>query len=160
RGSRLRAGLISVCLLCAGSALPSPPSGFEPIGSKHGVAVYRRHGPIAIDVLAEGEMASAPERIRDVLLDFVNQPRFIKQLTVSPILSRGPSSLLVYQRLDLPLIADRDFTLLVTWGETGQDLWIRFACANQLGPPPVRGVVRVNVHEGEWRMQPVAPWEP
>jgi hypothetical protein len=61
---------------------------------------------------------------------------------------------LVYQRLSLPVIDDRDFTLQVTWGAEGPILWMRFAVANERGPKPVPGVVRVTAHDGGWRLEP------
>jgi hypothetical protein len=96
-----------------------------------------------------------PARVRDALLDYPRHPSWLKELRRSEVLVRDPHSLVVYQRLVLPVIADRDFTLKVRWGEDGDVLWTRFSAANELGPGPLRGVVRVGIHEGSWRLEPV-----
>ena len=45
----------------------------------------------------------------------------------------------MYQRLDLPVLDDRDFTLHVTWGDDAGVAWMRFVVANERGPAPVPG---------------------
>lgn len=140
---------------------PKPASalageGFELLGDERGVKVYRRNKRPGIELAAEGSFAASPERIRRVLVDYPNHSRWQKHLKENRILARGDRSLYVYQRLDLPVIDDRDFTLNVTWGDEGDVLWMRFATANERGPAPVKGVVRVTDHEGGWRLEPVA----
>jgi hypothetical protein len=63
--------------------------------------------------------------------------------------------LTVYQRLDMPLIDDRDFTLLVRWIDDGDGKWLRFETANDRGPGVRKHTVRVAVNEGSWRLQPI-----
>src|SRR5579862_8411803 len=84
-----------------------------------------------------------------------NHRRWQKHLKVNRILARGDGFLDVYQRLDLPVIDDRDFTLHVTWGDDAGVGWMRFATANERGPAPHAGVVRVSQHEGSWRLEPL-----
>ena len=94
--------------------------------------------------------------VQEVLLDYAHHRRFVKDVAESRIVQRKSDAFWVYQRLDLPAIADRDFTLRVTWGSTGDDLWTHFVCDNDEGPPPHQGVVRVSIHEGHWTLQPIA----
>lgn len=61
---------------------------------------------------------------------------------------------MVYQRLGLPILDDRDYTLQITWGAEDRILWMRFAVASALGPKPVSGVVHVTAHAGGWRLEP------
>ncbi len=129
-------------------------SGYVEFCNDKGVRVYRRSGTTGIDFAAEGDIAASPERVAGVLLDYAHHPTWVKGLGESRILQTGPFSLLVYQRLSLPVIDDRDYTLLVTWGEDAGARWLRFLTANDRGPQPRSGIVRVNVHEGGWRLEP------
>ena len=129
--------------------------GFVALSERHGVKVFRRAVETGMELGAEGIIAAPPEAVRRTLLDYANHPRWVKSLAESRVLDRTDNSLHVYQRLGLPLIEDRDFTLRVTWGAEGQELWVRFQTANERGPAPRPGVVRVALHEGEWRLDPV-----
>jgi hypothetical protein len=119
------------------------------VANLYDVRVYRRADAREIDLSAEGDIAAPPERVRDVLLDYEHHPSWNRHLVESRVLTRGDHFLDVYQRLDLPVLDDRDYTLHVTWG----DDWLRFTTANDRGPPPRRGVVRVALHEGEWKLE-------
>jgi len=141
---------------------PAPPpasalssEGFTLIAEENGVRVYRREKRPGIELAADGVIPASPERVRRVLLDYPNHRRWQKHLKENRILARGDGFLDVYQRLDLPVLDDRDFTLHVTWGEEGAIPWMRFVAANDRGPAPVHGVVRVTDQEGGWRLEPV-----
>lgn len=145
----------------ASAGAPGPASalaaeGFVLLGEERGVKVYRREKRPGIELAAEGTFAATPERVRRVLVDYPSHQRWQKHLKENRILTRGDGSLDVYQRLDLPVLDDRDFTLHATWGAEGTILWMRFAVANERGPAPVPGVVRVTAHEGGWRLEPAA----
>ena len=129
--------------------------GFYPIGEGQGVKVYRRDQGRGIELGGEGDIQAPPDRVRAVLLDYGNHPKWVKGLAESKVIDRSDSALDVYQRLDLPLLDDRDFTLHVTWGATDGADWLRFTTANDKGPPPKNGVVRVSTHEGSWWLEPI-----
>jgi hypothetical protein len=136
---------------------PAPASalvseGFVSVGEVDGVRVYRRDKRPGIELAAEGTFQAPPERVRRVLIDYPRHRTWQKHLKENKVLARGRDFLHVYQRLDLPVLDDRDFTLHVTWGAEGAVLWMRFAVANDRGPKPVPGVVRVTAHEGGWRL--------
>jgi Polyketide cyclase / dehydrase and lipid transport len=143
------------------ASAPPPASGlagegFALMAETHGVKVYRRDKRPGIELAAEGNIPASPEQVRHVLLDYPSHPRWQKHLKENRILARGDSFLDVYQRLDLPVLDDRDFTLHVTWGDEGAVLWTRFVSVSDRGPAPVRGVVRVTQHEGGWRLEPMS----
>ncbi len=132
----------------------SPPRASCSSPRRRGVRVYRREKRPGIELAADGTLAASPERVLRVLLDYPNHRRWQKHLKENRVLRRADGTLDVYQRLDLPVLDDRDFTLHVTWGDDGAVPWMRFAAASDLGPPPVKGVVRVTQHEGGWRLEP------
>ena len=162
---RVAAALLAAAAVVSAVSLtdaqaPPPASalstdGFTLIAEERGVKVYRRDKRPGIELAAEGVIPASPERVRRVLLDYPSHQRWQKHLKENRILARGARFLDVYQRLDLPVLDDRDFTLHVTWGEEGEIPWMHFAVANDRGPAPVSGVVRVTEHEGGWRLEPV-----
>jgi hypothetical protein len=128
--------------------------GFTQIADERGVKVYRREKRAGIELAAEGTLPASPERVRRVLVDYPSHQRWQKHLKENRVLRTGDGFLDVYQRLDLPVLDDRDFTLHATWGDEGPVAWMRFEVAPGVGPAPVKGVVRVTQHEGGWRLEP------
>jgi hypothetical protein len=139
-----------------GSSFALVDAGMVKVGQDKGVTVYRREGNCAIDLAAEGVISAPPSRVLEVLLDYAHHPTWNHNLKESRVLQRGNDSLLVYEHLGLPLISDRDYTLRVSWGRQEERVWMRFATANPLGPPPQKGAVRVQLHEGTWLLEPIA----
>lgn len=116
--------------------------------------MYRREKLPGIELAAAGIIKGTPDQVRRVLLDYPNHERWQKHLKEQKILAKGDAFLDVYERLELPMLDDRDFILHVTWGTEGEVLWMRFATTSAIGPAPVEGVVRVTAHHGSWRLQP------
>ncbi|MEE8410260.1 MAG: START domain-containing protein, partial [Myxococcota bacterium] len=73
------------------------------------------------------------------------------------ILREEGDTRIVYQRVSPPIVDDRDYTLRIVAFED-QETGVfeqRLSLANDRGPPPVDGVVRVLVVEGGWLLEPV-----
>jgi hypothetical protein len=70
------------------------------------------------------------------------------------VLSRGNDELLVYEQIHTPVVSDRDVTLHFRRSVQGQGFEIAFETANQLGPPPAAGFVRLPVVRGKWTLTP------
>jgi uncharacterized protein YndB with AHSA1/START domain len=129
--------------------------GYERVGEKAGVEVYRRAGH-AIDLAAEGDIDAPPEVVLKVLTDYGSHPKWVHGLSVSRVLDRTDGALDVYQRLHLPMLDDRDYAMHVEWSGTGGEREIHFATTNDKCPgPPDKGVVRVPLHQGSWHLEPV-----
>jgi hypothetical protein len=83
---------------------------------------------------------------------------FMPYTAEARVLKREKDSLVAYQRLEFPVISDRDYTLRSRWqrwsGPDGPIYWIRWQPANDLGPAEKPGVQRVNVCEGGWLLEP------
>jgi uncharacterized protein YndB with AHSA1/START domain len=130
--------------------------GFERVGENKGVVVYRKANTKTIELGAEGELPAPPARVLALLTDYEHHRRWVKNLAESQVLGRSDGSIDVYQRLSLPVVSDRDFTLHVTFGEEGEVRWVRTRTDNSKGPPPKSGVVRISTNECEWRLEPTA----
>ena len=140
-----------------GQAAPSfsfDARAFEKIKEERGVAVYKHRHSKLIRVGAIGRLPGAPTVVQRVLLDYGRQKGRIARVSESRIVERGPNWLLVYQRLNLPVISDRDFVLRVTWGQSGETRWIRYQAVRRGGPGPRDGAVRVTDHVGTWFLRP------
>lgn len=126
--------------------------GFEQIATKNGVKVYKHKASSIIRLGADGVLQGAIDNVFKTLLDYEKQVGAIDRLSKSQVLLRTKRSMIVYQRLNLPVISDRDFTLRVWWGRTGKVRWIRYAAqANGLGG--LDGAVHVKNHSGSWQLE-------
>lgn len=128
--------------------------GYKKIGSKNGVTVYKDPRSGIIRLAAEGTFAHPPEKVLKALLNYRGQKPYIGQMTTSRVLRRSKNWLVVYQRLHLPVVSDRDFTLFVKWGKTKDVRWIVFRAVTNRGPGKKKGIVRVTLHRGSWQLKP------
>lgn len=128
--------------------------GFEAIATSRNVQVYQKQHTEAIQFAAVGTFEAPPAKVRQVLLDYDAQLGHVGRLSEVKVLERGPSSAVVYQRLNLPIVADRDYVLDVNWGARGDQLWILHKAIAGRGPAPRDGVVRVTDHVGRWLLKP------
>lgn len=129
--------------------------GFELFKEARGVRVYKHRTSKIIRVAAEGVLPAPPADVREVVTDYRAQEGKLDRVSESRVLRRGPEWLAVYQHLNLPVISDRDFTLVVRWGHQSGYQWVTFDSAPWLGPPPRTGIVRVSDHSGSWQLKPV-----
>jgi polyketide cyclase/dehydrase/lipid transport protein len=137
------------------AALAVAPGGFKHVGGKHGVEVFRKSDSPVIDLLAEGEIDAPPAVVRDVVLDFPNAPRVTDNVAESRVLKKGDRDVFVYQRLKLPVVSDRDFTLHATWKTRGPVILTQFVVDNRDGPQAREGIVRVSTLQGGWELTPI-----
>jgi hypothetical protein len=139
--------------LLAVTAATAP--GYKHVGGKSGVEVYRQMQSPVIELLAEGEIDAPPSVVRDVLIDYPNARKTSEHVAESRILAGGLRQATVYQRLNLPVISDRDFTLHAAWGERGDITWVRFRVDNGSGPAARDGIVRLQTLNGGWDLRPL-----
>ena len=112
------------------------------------------------EIKAVGLIESAPAVAKRVLDDTEEYPRFMPYVTESRVLSRKGDTFIGYQRLSMPFVSDRDYTMRIhcqTWrGADGGTCYChRWEAANELGPAEKSGVARVRINEGSWLLEPV-----
>jgi|GEM_PF-3282175 len=129
--------------------------GFEEIDREDGVTVYSDPDSELIRAAAETRLDVPPDVVLQSVLDYEGQRGVVKRVSRSQVLSRSPGRLLVYQRLNLPIVDDRDYTLEVTNGRDGDVLRVTFEVAAGRGLPELDGVVRVPHHSGSWQLKPL-----
>jgi hypothetical protein len=131
--------------------LPLAAAAYVAVADSHGVTVSMRTDTKDIELVADGRFEAPPEKVLAVMTDYEHARSWQKQLSESRVVARDAHSLDVYQKLKMPIISDRDYTLHVAWGTDDQGMWMRFK-RSDAGPPPVKGVERMPVHEGSWRL--------
>src|SRR3954447_24686334 len=131
------------------------PGNFKHVGGKHGVEVYRQMGSKVIDLAAEGDIDAPPSVVRDVLLDYPNASKVTDNIAESRVLQKNGQEQIVYQRLKLPVISDRDFTVRATWGARGPVQTVSFPIDNSRGPAEKDGLVRLSTMQGGWELTPI-----
>jgi hypothetical protein len=146
-------GVLIVSLLVVSQALVGP--GFVRIREREGVEVYqRKHNPRVIELAAVGEFDAPPDQVQAALLDCKEHPRFVSTLAECREVERNRADMIVYQRLDLPVIKDRDFALKVLWNK-GNTRVVRYNIVRGKGPPPSDKAVRLTLMTGRWVLEPI-----
>lgn len=143
---------IIVTFLAVSAALVEP--GFTAIGGHDGVDVFQRKSAPFTELAAVGEFDASPAEVQAALLDYGNHPRVNPHLAESTVLVRGQGQQAVYQHLKLPVIKDRDFTLVISWNE-GHYNGIRFHIDNSRGPDASKKAVRMTTLNGSWELRPI-----
>ncbi len=125
-----------------------------------GITIYSRarEGTAVKEFKGVGTIEAPAKTVFAVLDDSEAYPTFMPYTSEVRVLKREKDTVLAYQRLELPLVSDRDYTLRSkneTWvGRDGPIFRIRWEPANDLGPAEKSGVLRVNVCEGGWLLEP------
>ena len=137
------------------------PAEWKFISNKEGVALYRRQRPKSNESKAIGEIAASTDLVRAVLDDAESYTSFMPYTAECRVLKRDGDSVLAYQRISAPLTSDRDYTVRVRWTSKPVEGGIRYLShwetENASGPAEKSGVVRVNLCEGSWLLEPIGP---
>ena len=135
-------------------------SGWTVEANKDGVSVQsRKHEGSALkEFRGIGVIEAPPASVFAVLDDAEAYPSFMPYTSECRVLKRAKDFMIAYQRLDLPLVNDRDYTLRSEHsksnGPGGQTFRIHWVPANDLGPAAKAGVQRVTICEGGWLLEP------
>jgi hypothetical protein len=93
-----------------------------------------------------------------MLNDVDSYPSFMPYMAECRIIKRDGESIITYQRLAPAIVSQRDYTLRVeekSWTSGSGSAYLhRWQTANEAGPPPRKGVLRVSVSEGSWLLEP------
>jgi hypothetical protein len=143
------------------SSSVSPDDGWKLATQSKGVAIHTRPHPDSRlkEFRAVGEIDAPSGVVHAVIDDLENYPTFMPYTAECRLIKRESDSIITYQRLSPKICADRDYTLRVqtkSWPAAAGGLvylnW--WKPANELGPAEKRGVVRVNICDGGWLLEP------
>ncbi len=159
-------------LLVAGSrlgwagdnAVITADTGWQHVDTKSGVELYARARPGSgvKEFKGTGLINAKPAAVEKVISDVAAYTRFMPYVSEAKVISTTGNVTVTYQRLDCPIVSNRDYTVRVEHGTlagnggamTYRDTW---ETDNDDGPPELKGVVRVKVNEGLWLLEPAGP---
>jgi hypothetical protein len=152
---------LSLCANLPAAEPEATPGEWKLISDKEGVALYRRQRPASNESKAIGEIAAPTALVHAVIDDVESYASFMPYTAECRVLKREGDSIVAYQRISAPLTSDRDYTVRVRSsskpGEGGKVYLSHWNTENALGPPPKSGVIRVNLCEGSWLLEPAGP---
>jgi hypothetical protein len=156
--------LFTTLAWCANARAAEPeaaPSEWKFISNKDGVALYRRNRPATNESKAIGEIAAPAAAVHAVINDVESYASFMPYTVECRVLKREGNSIVAYQRISAPMTSDRDYTVRMRSsskpGEAGLSYVSQWEAENKLGPPEKPGVVRVNLCDGSWLLEPTGP---
>ena len=165
---RILCALVAIFVLAGTSGLRGEPSssvnpneGWKLATQSKGVAIHTRPHPDSRlkEFRAVGEIDAPSGAVHAVIDDLENYPTFMPYIAECRLIKREGDSIITYQRLSPKICADRDYILRVqkkSWPAAAGGLvylnW--WKPANELGPAEKRGVVRVNICDGGWLLEP------
>ena len=154
------ASVMSMLSLCGASG--ADEEGWKEVSKSGDITIFNRSrkGSDILEVKAVGVFDVAPIVVKRVLDDSDEHPKFMPYVAESRVISRKGDTVIGYQRLSLPIISDRDYTMRIHFetrrcADGGTAYCNRWETANELGPPERAGVARVKINEGYWLMEPV-----
>jgi hypothetical protein len=155
--------LFALTALGFGPSLPAAereatPSEWKLISNKDGVALYRRDRPVTNESKAIGEIAAPAAVVQAVISDVESYASFMPYTVECRVLKRDGNSVVAYQRISAPMTSDRDYTVRMRTSsrpaDGGTSYLSQWEAENDLGPPERSGVVRVNLCDGSWLLEP------
>ncbi len=110
----------------------------------------------AREVRATTDLKATPEAVWKVVKDFAHEAEFMPYLVQVKKLGPCAGGTVYYERVSPPIISDRDYTVCVKLvaDEKTQRFERSWTLANDRGPKPVDGVVRVPVNDGSYQVSP------
>jgi len=127
--------------------------------TKDGIIVHARPVPGSDirEVKATCRISAAPLNVYKVAMDPATYEDISEYIETTQIIPSGEKDTwYIYQRLDLPLINDRDYTLRYMSIEHPEKLTyqIRWQAATNKGPAPIKDVIRVSICDGSITILP------
>lgn len=129
-------------------------------GNRDRIIIYSRArtGSAALEFKSVGTIDAPTSAVFAVLNNAEAYPGFMPYTQECRVLKRTQACTVAYQRLELPMVEDRDYTLRSEnskkAGPNGPIYRIKWRPANDLGPAEKPGVIRVKVCEGGWIIEP------
>jgi hypothetical protein len=70
------------------------------------------------------------------------------------ILGERADELVIYDQIRTPVVSDRDYTIVVRRRSAGARVWFECETANERGPAPAKGYVRIPTIAAGWYVEP------
>ena len=154
-------GATSLSIFAAETIQPTNPNdGWKLVKEGGGISLYyrARAGTALKEFKATGEIDASTRAVHNVIDDLENYSSFMPYTIECRLIKREGDSIYSYQRLSPKIVCDRDYTLRVrerSWPVQGGMVYLsEWQPANEFGPGEKPGVLRVNIDEGSWLLEP------
>lgn len=157
----LPATVLALSVICAALPAAAQSHAWSKKFEEDGIAVYSRQSVSGSlhEVRMVAEIDAPPRACRNVLADNEAHPETLPNTAETRVVAReGDRVTWVYSLLDLPVVSNRDVTLRSVEEELRgprAGYRIRFTVANDRGPPPRDGVVRIELCTGSWEFMSI-----
>jgi hypothetical protein len=145
-----------VLLLAVGIGDVDARDGWATWATKDGVTLERRRpeGSRFYEHRAFVELpAVAPERAAGEIWRALRGGD-MDSLKHRDLLAEGADELVIYDQIRTPVVSDRDYTIIVRRRRAGARVWFECQTANDRGPPPQKGYVRIPLIAAGWFVEP------
>jgi hypothetical protein len=149
------AGLVALVVAVAPLASAAPATGWQVLSNRDGLLVERRADDRPYEIRATVETSLPPAAIFETIWKQREHPQFVPHLKRLDLLSEDGDEHLAYEQVEVPLARDRDYTVRLhkRVDVEAQRYEIGFATANEAGPPPNAGHIRVPSIHGRWLIE-------
>lgn len=137
---------------------------WQEVSRKGDLVIYKRDRPDSDlkEVKAVGVIDAPHWVVKNVIDDKARYKEFMPYTKASTVIKKERDTIVTYQRLDTPIISNRDYTIRVKDESRrlpdGRIVYkSSWTPANHLGPKEIDGVVRVKVNEGYWLLEEDGP---
>jgi hypothetical protein len=147
-----------VLLLAVGFGDVDVSDGWATSATKEGVTVERRkvEGSKFYEYRARVELPDvAVEHAADVIWKALRGGD-MESLKHRDILTEHPDELVIYDQIHTPIVSDRDYTIVVRRRRAGARIVFECETANERGPAPQKGYVRIPAIAAGWFVEPGA----
>lgn len=152
---------MTLCVVTTALVLTAPPNPnkWEHTNTTDGVQVFVRDvpGSDVREVKSISVVPAPPARVFAVVMELDNYVRFMPYVQEARIIKRiDDNSFYGYQKLDPPMVSERDYTLRYTTIKDPANNYYRLSWdeANDKGPAKKDGVVRLEICKGWWSLEP------
>ncbi len=139
---------------------PANGEGWNNLGSTKDVTIAeRKDGRTGLSEYLVKGMIDAPVSVVKRILEDINSAEdYMPYVREVEVLKRSNGKTFFYQRIKPPFVTDRDYTLsFVTTSfntPSGTGYRLSWETANEMGPPKIDNVVRVELNTGYWQLTP------
>lgn len=146
---------VVVLLLAVGLGDIDAPGGWSAWTTREGITLERRavEGSKYYEHRAFVDVPIAPARAVDEIWASVRGGD-MDSLKHRDLLHEAPDELVIYDQIRTPVVSDRDYTVVVTRRRLGERVEIHCDVANERGPGPQKGYVRIPLVHGGWTVAP------
>lgn len=141
--------------------LADPNAGWEKAAEEDNLTVFAREKKNGVqEMKAEGVIDAPPEKVWKALRDYENYKKTMPYTDVSRIVARegGDKVIWFYSVVNAPFVDKRDYVIKLVdeskWEDGKGFLKVSWTADNAKAPKKPEDVVRVNINDGYWRLEP------